>query len=482
MINLLSTLQTSSNALSAFDQALAVVQNNVANASTPGYANETASLEAMPFDLTSGSMGGVRAGQVQSARDEYAEQAVRKQETAVGYDQQSVNSLQSLQSLFDVTGASGISTALNTLYQSFSAWGQSPDDATARQNVIDAAGQVATAFQQTAGGLAQLEQDTEGQLQQTVDQVNQLVGQLQQINTEIMGGDQNDAGLDAQTHSLLEQLSQYVDCNASFQPDGTVTITLNDRTPLLVGNQQYSLSYANAMPTNPPPAYPQAAPDAHIYASDGTDITSATTGGQLGALLNLRNSVLPSYLGDAYQAGDLNTMAKQFADRVNQLLTSGLQSDDTTPGAALFQYDTSNDTNVAATLSVDPAVTQDQLGAIDPGPPSVSNGIPLALSNLASPQAAADEINGESYSSFYGSLAARAGSDLNNANGDLQASQANLAQAQQLRQQTSGVSLDEEATQMIEFQRAYEANSELITVLDQITLDTIDILQPSVTA
>src|SRR6266496_2035220 len=87
MSNLLSSLLSSSNALNAFDRVLAVTQNNVANASTPGYARQSLLLEAMPFDLISGSIGGVRAGQVASARNEYAEQAVRRQSSAVGYDQ-----------------------------------------------------------------------------------------------------------------------------------------------------------------------------------------------------------------------------------------------------------------------------------------------------------------------------------------------------------------------------------------------------------
>jgi flagellar hook-associated protein 1 FlgK len=478
MANLLSSLLSSANALNTFDQALAVTQNNVANASTPGYAKQSLSLESMPFDLISGSLGGVRAGQVMSARYEYAEQAVRRQTASTGYDQQSVNSLQSLQSLLDVTGNSGISAALNNLYQSFAAWGQSPSDTTSRQSVIDSAGSLATAFQQTAEGLANLEQDTNQNLQQTVDQVNQLVGQLQKVNAARMAGAQNDAGLDAQMHSLLEQLSQYVSVNASFQQDGSVTVLLNGQTPLLIGNSQYQLGFALAMPTNPPPTNAQAPPQAEILASDGTDVTSATTGGQLGSLLNLRNTVLPSYLGDSYQAGDLNTMAKQFADRVNQVLTGGLAPDGVTQGKGLFLYDSTNATNVAASISVDSTVTPDQLGAIDPGPPSVADGIPLALSNLASPQAAADKINGESYSSFYGSLAARAGTALNNAQGDLSSSQASLTQTKQLRQQTSGVSLDEEATSLIQFQRAYEANSRLISVLDQLTADTINILQP----
>jgi flagellar hook-associated protein 1 FlgK len=55
--------------------------------------------------------------------------------------------------------------------------------------------------------------------------------------------------------------------------------------------------------------------------------------------------------------------------------------------------------------------------------------------------------------------------------------QSTLAQARNLRQQISGVSLDQEAMTLIEFQRAYEASSKLVTTLDQITSETIDMVQ-----
>ena len=63
------------------------------------------------------------------------------------------------------------------------------------------------------------------------------------------------------------------------------------------------------------------------------------------------------------------------------------------------------------------------------------------------------------------------------ANGRLAVQQSAVAQAKNLRQQMSGVSLDEEATILIQFQRAYEANSRLISVLDEMSREAIDILQ-----
>jgi flagellar hook-associated protein 1 FlgK len=489
-------LHVAASTLAAYDQALVVTENNVANASTPGYVQQTQTFYAMPFLGGLGSLGGVRAGEVVSARDQYAEQAVWQQNTALGQANQDVSGLTSLQNNFPISGDSGIPAALNSLYQSFSAWGQTPDDNNARQDVLNQAGDVAAAFQQAATGLANLAQTTDQQVQQTVSQVNKLVGQLQSYNSQIMNGDRNDAGLDAQVYSTLEQISQYVNISVTKQADGSVTVMAAGQTPLLIGDTQYQLGCRIEQPTDPPPAYPTGPPSVQILSAQGNDITSTITTGQLGSLLNLTNNVLPSYIGNAYQQGSLNILAQQFADRVNGLLTSGHVSDavaagpngtggsPAVPGVPLFTYATNDDgtpnaTTVAQSLAVNPGITASQLAAIDPGPPEVSNGIALALASMATPTDPADMIGGASYTQYYGNMASQVGSDLNAATDQQQVSQSALAQAQNLRHQQSGVNLDEEAVNLVAFQRAYEANSKLVSVLDQLTLDTINMMTPS---
>jgi flagellar hook-associated protein 1 FlgK len=285
-------------------------------------------------------------------------------------------------------------------------------------------------------------------------------------------------GVDAQVHADLESLSQLVDLSATRQADGTTAILLNGQTPLLIGNHQFQIRADLSVPTDPPPLNPNCPPTAHLLAADGSDITRQTTDGQLAALLDMRNRVLPSLRGDAYQAGDLNRLAQQFADRVNTILTSGIVSDEQpVPGAPLFQYDAADPTNVARTLTTEASATPDQLSVISPGPPYVGNGVPLALSKLAVPVDDADRIDGTSYSEFYGQMASNVGSQLQSAQNGAQVQQSLVAQAKNQRQQLSGVSLDEEAMILVEFQGAYQATSRFITVLDQLTQDTINILQ-----
>jgi len=172
-------------------------------------------------------------------------------------------------------------------------------------------------------------------------------------------------------------------------------------------------------------------------------------------------------------------MAKQFADRVNQLLTSGniTNGPPAEAGLPLFTYDATDATAVARSLAVSSGLTAEQLAAISTGPPTVSNGVPLALSAMANPLQDQDKVNGLSFSQFFGHMAARVGSLLSDGLNNQDVQQSLLSQAKDLRQQFQGVSLDEEATILMQFQRAYQATSKFLSVLDQLTETTINILR-----
>jgi len=479
MPGLFSALNSSAGALDAFQRVLDAIQNNVINASTPGYARQRVTLKALPFDPNTGLPGGVSAGELQSARDEFAEQNVRQQFSAQGTLEQRAQSLSNIELNFNVSSDSGIPGALNKLFQSFSSWSVTPNDGAARQVVIDSAQQVAQSFQQAASNLAKSASDTGQQIQQTLAQINSLTAQLREDNAQRLQGHTSDAGLDAQIHSTLEQLSEIADITATTQSDGSVTVLLGGQTPLVIGAHQYDIAVSFSTAANAPATVAGGAPPARIIDAQGNDVTAKISQGKLAAQLDVYNNILPSLGGNAYQQGDLNLLAKSVADRVNQILTSGRIADGPPPipGVPLFAYNAGSPTNVARTFTLNGATTADQLAAIDPGPPEVSNGIALQLATLASPQNATDKINGFSYAQFYGNMAAGLGHESQDAQSQLSVQQQTLAQARNLRSQSSGVSLDEEAAQLVEFQRAYDANSKIVSVLDEMTLATINMLR-----
>ena len=448
MGSLMTSLLNTAHALTVYQDALNVTENNVVNANTPGYAKQTASFEALPFDVTVGLPGGVTAGPAQSSRDGFAEQSVRDQQTASNYYQQKVADLTPLQSYFDLSSSSGIAPSISALFNSFSQLSVNPNDAVSRQSVLNDAATVAQNFNYAANGLLAEGSNIDDQTRSVVDNINQLAGEIANINQQgrVDPGGSVDAGVDAQLNSALEQLSQLVNYTALQQPDGTVTVYVGGQTPLVVGDQVHTIQgdFSN--------------PQTAIRSSEGADISAQISGGKLSALLADKNNALPSYVSD------LNTLAQSLADQVNGALQNGLDQNGAAPAQDLFTYNVNN--GAATTLAVN-SLTPDQIAAALPGAPG-GNGNALALANLAN----AKTTNGYTFAQFYGNLGGRVGSDLSSAQDAATTKASLLNQAQSLRQQVSGVSLDEEAQNMMEYQRSYQAMSKMFGVLNSLT-DTL---------
>jgi flagellar hook-associated protein 1 FlgK len=455
MGNLLTSLLNSTNALSVFSQGLQVVQNDVSNSSTPGYVEQTASFEALPFDIASGLPGGVAAGPVQSSRDIYAEQNVRAAQSTVNFSQQQVSDLSQVSNLYVINGTTGVGADIDNLFNSFSQLSVSPNDTTARQTVLSSATTLAQDIQQTAQGLGATSQQVATEAQSDVSEINTLAGQIANINSQGVRDPQGnvDAGLDAQLNSTLEQLSQYANITSLQQPDGTTNVYIGGQTPLVTG------STVNAIQAN------FSAQPATILDSTGRDITSQITQGQLGGALDDYNNKLPSYLTG------LNTLAQGIADQVNNTLNNGIDENGNSPTQNLFTYDPANQ---ALTLSVNSSLTTDQIAAALPGAAG-GNGNALNLAALQN----SDTLNGTTFAGYYGDLGSQVGSDVATAQTAADTGNQVLTQAQTVRSNVSGVSLDEEASRLIQFQTGYEAVTKMITILDNMTGAVLDMLDTS---
>jgi flagellar hook-associated protein 1 len=472
MGGLFGSLNSSLQALQAFEKALSVSQNNVSNSSTPGYARQTVQLEAQPFD-GHGQAGGVKAGAIESTDNPYADQAVRDQLSQQGnYNAQNA-ALGSIQTLFDVSGQTGFLGALNNLFQSFSAWSATPSSATAQQSVLTNAQALAQSFQSTAASLSQTTTNLNQQITSTVQQINTLAAAIQQDNIQIQQTNIPDAGLQANLQANLQSLSQLADTTVTYAPDGAATVLLGGQTPLVIGSTRYSIQAGFTDPT--PGANPVAVNNAHILNSSGQDITGQISQGSLAGLLAVRNTVLPSLQGNGTQQGALNQLAQFVADNVNQILTAA-QTPTGAPGIPLFTYNNATPVDVAQTLALNPNITISTLAASNPGPPVVSNGAALALANLGQSNTPAYQINGQSIVQFAAAAATLVGQQASNAQNGVNLHTTLLTQAQALQTQISGVSLDQEAIQVMELQKGYEAAGKMVTVIDSLTSTLINMV------
>jgi len=442
-----SSLGAAANALRVFEKALTVTENNVANASTPGYARQSLYLEARPFSLDLGLTGGVEAGQLQSARQEYAEQAVRTRQSSYSRSDELAAELTRIEDLFDVSGEAGIPGSLTELFESISAWSLAPNDTVVRQTVLERARSLASRFQETATALRDASFRTSAQIQNTVNRINDLVAQVRELNVAYREDIRNreDPSLDARLHNTLEELAEYVDFTALRQQDGSVMILLGGQTALVVGDQQLEISADTS------------GAEAVVKDAYGRDITGQISQGRLAATLEFRNQLIPQLLSG------LNRLAAAIADRFNAMLAAGLDRNGQ-PGAALFTYESAE--TAAATLEVTD-ISPDELAAATAAAPS-GNGNALDLLALAD----SPELDGFTFTGFYATLARQVGSALEDVRQDSAQQEQLLMQARYLREQASGVSLDEEAMHLLQFQRSYQAAAKMIQVIDGL-LDTL---------
>ncbi len=474
MGSLFSALDSASQSLQAFERAMDVTQNDVTNANSPGYADQVPQLISQDFQTNTGLTSGGVQEVTQDTRDSYADTAVQQQLSLQGMYQQLQTSLAPLQNVFDVSSSSAIPSALNALFQSFSQLSSQPSNANYQSAVMSAAQQTASAFQQAAVQLGQIQTSTTNDIQSTVSQINQDATAIQGFNQQIAQNSQPDAGLSAQMESTLENLSSLANIQVLSGVGGTVTVLLGGQTPLVEGTEVNAIQAVNNTASNS--GNPAAAPTISIEDSHGTDITSQITAGGLAGLLSVRNNLLPSLLGGGQQVGGLNTLAQGLADSVNNALTQGTTS--TTPpyqpGSPLFTYNSSSPTGIAQSLAVSSTMTGSQLASGTVGPPFVANGTALTLAGLDS--TSPGPIGGQGFTQYFSALTATVGNAVNNANTSATAQSQLVSQAKSLQQQTSGVSLDEEAIRLVQLQSSYQAVSKVVTVIDQITQSLIGMI------
>jgi flagellar hook-associated protein 1 FlgK len=466
MGSLFSILDSTSQSLQAFTRAMDVTENNVTNANSPGYADQVPQMLSQGFQSNGGVGGGVQEV-TQDTRSSYADTAVQQQLSLQGMYQQLQTTLAPLQNVFDVSSSSAIPSALNQLFQNFSQWSTQPNNGNFQSAVIDSAQQTASAFQQAAGQLGQIQTSTTQDIQSTVAQINQDAGQIQYYNQQIAQNPQPNAGLSAQVENTLENLSGLANIQVVKGIGGQLTVLLGGQTALVEGQQVNAIQAGNNTASNS--GNPGAAPLISVEDSDGNDVTGQITGGSLAGLLNVRNNLLPSLIGGGQQVGGLNTLAQGLADSVNKVLAQGTDSNGN-PGTPLFTYNSSAPSGIASTLGVTSGITGSQLAAANPGPPPVANGTALTLAGLDS--TSPGPVNGQGFTQYFATLAATVGNAVNNANTEATAQSQLVAHAQSLQQQVSGVSLDTEASRLIQLQSSYDAASKLVTVIDD-TLQTL---------
>jgi flagellar hook-associated protein 1 len=448
-------LNTALRALNAAQTQLDTAAHNTANASTPGYSRQRVTIVASePFSYPSfnrtglpGQIGsGVSVAAIERARDGFIDIQIRTQTESSGYWDAKRDELSKVETIFPEPSDSGLGTVLSRFWSAWQDVAATPTSTAARAALTEQASSLAARMNSDAGQLATLAQGIDAEVSSQVAEVNdiarQLAGLNEQIQRVVVSGD-NANDLADQRDLLLDRLSRILPSTVQPQSDGTVTV--------LVGGTDL-VNHGMARPIT---AAINAGSHVEPRWSDGTKV--ALGSGQMAGLVEIRDTTLVSY------RSSLDALAKGIADAVNVLHQGGTDA----TGAAGLAFFTYTAGNAAGSLAVNTAIVADpRLLAVASGPNQPGDGsVAASIAELRT--ALLFGTGTQNASDVYAGLVSRIGSDTRQGI-EMAANQALVVgHLERRRESVSGVSLDEEATDMIRFQHAYQAAARVITAVDE---------------
>jgi flagellar hook-associated protein 1 len=298
------------SALQAFQQAIAVTSNNVANASTPGYDEESINLSAAA-PLTTGSDsvgGGVVVSGVSRAYSQAATTQLNNSQSSLGQLNALQNYTSQIDNLFGTT-AGGLSTALQTYYSGWSNVANDPTSTAARQALIGDAQGLASNLNTTSTQLNAMNSDVNTRISADVQQINSIGASIATLNQQIVtstaaAGGQAPNDLLDQRDQLVSNLSSLVGVTTTTDSNGALNVFVGNGQPLVLQSVTTTL-------TTVPNQFNASQLEVSSSSSDGNSISSSITSGDLGGLLAARTQVIDPALN---QLGQVATALTQTAN------------------------------------------------------------------------------------------------------------------------------------------------------------------------
>ncbi len=426
-------LQTSLRGLLAHQQAIDTTAHNVANANTEGYSRQEAVLSATEaLDIAAGAFAisgtahlgtGVSVSAFKRIRDGFLDLQYRAQNMQVGDQSTRSTQLDQVELALAEPTDNGIADQLTKFWNGWADLSNSPDDVAARQALIDQAKNLAASFATVNTQLSTVKSQASaeytsltgasGDVQAIATELSQLNGAIKQF---VSNGDTPNDLMDRRD-LLLDKLSNLAQVRVTDLGNGSLRVNLGDAAAPLVDDTTVT--------------WPQ---------------TLTAPGGKLGALIDIAKTggVIDSY------RSDFNAVVKTLADAVNALHNPG------GTGTNFFTYTAGAE---AGSLTVN--VTT---GTVKTSTSGAAGANDVARSIAALRNGTPDKL--------YSSFVTRIGGDLKNAKRGETNATVLLNSIEDRRQSTSGVSMDEEMTNIMRFQRGYQASARTMSTIDQM-LDTL---------
>jgi flagellar hook-associated protein 1 len=446
MSGLSQILEIARRSLMAQTSALDTVSHNISNANTTGYSRQRVDLVATDaLRERYGYIGtGVTVQKITRLRDSFLDQQIRLTNSALGDASVREQLLSQVEASFNEPSDAGLNAMMSQFFTSFEDLSTSPESSASRNAVLQNGLLLTQSFQRLHTTLTGLRSDLIQDMDTKITKINQLTEEISNLdirvtNAEAVGANAND--LNDQLDTKIDELSKLMDIKVSRDSNNSVMISVGGTT---IASRGGSVALKVNVVGN----------TAQIVADVSGNRINVSSG-ELGANLDLYNVEIPSYLTQ------LDDLASAIITRVNTLHSAGYTLED--PPSTGINFFTGTG---AADIDINSAIQADvNMIAASADGSSGDNGVAVAIANVIN-----DNIlkgNTISPAQFYAGLVSSLGTSINASQNTNTSQQLIAAQLDNQQSAVSGVSIDEETTNLIKFQRAYQAAARVVSVVDE---------------
>jgi flagellar hook-associated protein 1 FlgK len=438
------TLSVAQSGLQVYQEALDVTSNNIANSSNTSYTRQRVLLQsAVPTQTANNIWGnGVTLADIQRVRDTLTDSQIRTNNAAYSYNNQLSTDLNNVQSLFSEPSTNGLSDATSSFFTSWQNLAVTPNSVSLRNNVIQSAQSLSDKIKSINDGIASVKTDTVSELNDKLKTLNNDLKQIQSLNTQItaaQAANQSPNDLMDTRDKLIDDISNLTNVNVTSDSSGATVLSIGgvlavDRSSFT----QFSAVEVNGKLT--------------IKSSGGASPTSMS-GGEINAVMDIYNNYIPNY------QSSLDSYVNRLMTSVNTLHQTGYSvTDPNKSGVSFFDGYSDGTLNINKDLVNDPNKI-----AISSDGTSGNGDIATSIADLTNQK----DSSGTTITDNYTSLISKVGSDTQYATNQSDSYSTLLTSLNNQKSSYSGVSLDEEMTNVIQYQRSYEACAKVISTANQ---------------
>ena len=457
--------------LAAQQRALDVTSHNIANANTPGYTRQDVIMEASPANkVLEGYIGtGVNITNFRRIKEDFIDIQMRTENKALGEWETKDHITSKLEVVFNEPSDSSMRSVLDQFWEAWQTLSKNPESVAARTNVMQRGITLTDTFNHMDTHFVDLQSDINKGIGLKVNEINTQARQIRDLNLQIMkaeAGGQTANDLRDKRDLLLEQLSKNISIDVIEDEFGAVNVSVSGKT-LVSRAVLGEIRFKDDNPLDPT----SAALEWYEPISNTAQGSVRLSGGVLKGYFDMRDDVIPNY------QDKVSLLAKTIAEEVNTLHRAGFGLDKNTGRNFFTATDPLADFS-AQNIQVNPdivgntnfiAAAVEVADPDDPGAdPTVYQGDntnALAIVRLKNKLTMSNGV--ASFDDFYMSTIGQLGVQGQETHQMVENRGYLIEQLINQRESVSGVSLDEEMTNMIKYQHAYSAAARVITAMDE---------------